>query len=143
MKICGIIRPKSIKIVAELDNYDFPDDQIETMNGLYNLNVLPMKAEQPNDLDIEDLFTCEYPVEKIIETLDTILSELEPRAYLSDSSMKDLHHRLKNLVIVASSLANLIEEAIDELKGAPLVVNVNMDSWLEKPAGYNKETDDE
>ena len=130
MKICGIIRPNSIKIVAELDNYDLTEEAMKEILRLWNLKAIPEMAW----IDTTESITFEtdsYPLEKIKESLKDTLGE-------NNATLGEL----EQFTIVANSLANLIEEAIDELKGAPLTINVNMGSWLEKPAGYFKEMDD-
>lgn len=146
MDITGRIRPKSIKIIATLDNYDFRTSHIHTIIGLYFLGIIPIKALQPNDLDMEEYPTDEYPIEKIMESLDSIIKDSESVKPINltrkISHIQGLHHRLDTLRTVAESLAKRLEGAIEELKGAPLEININMDSWLEKPAGYVKEIDD-
>ena len=130
MKICGIIRPKSIKIVAELDNYDLTEEAMIQITKLYNEGKLPMTMGEPTDTGDCDFFVEEYPLEQLTNAL-VVANKFVPAL-----------DELRKLIHVVGSMANLIEEAIEELHRAPLTINVNMESWLEKPAGYFKEMDD-
>ena len=130
MKICGIIRPKSVKIVAELDNYDLTEEAMALIWALVQEGKIPINLDK-SEVWRDSFRTDNYPIEKLLEFLR-----------MSVGRDNFVVGQLEKLCIIAQSLANLMEESIGELQGAPLETNINMDSWLDKPAGYSKEIDD-
>ena len=125
MEKTGRIRPNSIKIIAVVDNYDFETSHIDLMISMFELEVLPC------------YYTGKYPMEKIMG----VVGELVSSGAIED--FKDLYSRFQSLEFVANSIAEKMEKNIGELEGAPLEISINMNSWLDKPAGYVKELDDQ
>ena len=117
MEITGRIEPNSRKIIVTLSAVDFTDEAIEGFSTIYQEGSLP--------LDFDDIHrnthTNEYPYEWL------------KKAMIEQYDNDDVGVReLETLVIVANSIANIMESNIGELQGAPLEINVNMDTWLDK-----------
>lgn len=124
MRITTIMESKSVKIVGLLTADDFGETVRKQINLLIENDWLPMTVKDTESGDI-NLDSENYPYEK----LKTELKSRFVHEYNNETcyGLRELSY----LVYVCKNMVQRIREAIEEVKDAPLEINVDLDSWVD------------
>ena len=109
----------SVKFIGILVATDFMSDHINVFEKLYLDNKLPMQIEG-TEVGTHHFQIEEYPVEKLMEAVE--------KEHGKDHTA---YRHLDSMCFIIRSWTKRCESVIEEMNGAPLEINVNMDTWLD------------